>query len=550
MHQPALAEAPGLPRDSVRGMRVLIIDDEPINCTLLCSMLSEAGFTQLEAITNSRESIVAFRTWRPDIILLDLMMPWLDGFGVMEKLAAELPSGEFLPIMVLTADVNEATRKRALAAGAADFLTKPFNRTECTLRISNLLTTRRAHLQLATQNEVLEQRVKERTAALEDALAELRAAQQQIVQRERLSALGAMVTGIAHDFNNSLAHILGCGERLQHEVRAQGVAGPIAENTQNIVTAALDAAEHVGRLRNFHRPAAPGETRQPVALAGIVEQAVEFTRPRWEAESHARAAPIDIHCDCPTTPPILGNAPELREMLTNLIFNAVDALPQGGGITVRTRSLGECVVLEVADAGTGMSEEVRRRCLEPFFTTKGERAAGLGLAMVYGIVQRHDATIVIDSSLGRGSRFTITFPADRSGLAAPPPAPVQPAHPLRILVVDDQPVLCEILAETLARDWHNVATASHGRAALEKFGFGNFDLVITDKAMPEMNGDQLAAAVKSRAPETRVIMLTGFGELPAGDDAVSEFIDLVLTKPATGAALRHAIAKVMNGAVR
>jgi signal transduction histidine kinase len=531
-------------------MRILIIDDEPINCTLLDRLLIEEGFSRLESITDPREALLAIRTWRPDVILLDLMMPWLDGFGVLKQLAAELGPGEFLPVMVLTADVTEATRKRALAAGATDFLSKPFDRTECVLRITNLLATRRAHLQLAAQNEILEQRVKERTVALEDALAELRSAQQQIVQRERLSALGAMVTGVAHDFNNSLAHILGCGERLQHEVRAQGVFGPIAENAQTIVSVALDAAEQVGQLSNFHRPAAPGETRQPIVLAEIVGQAVEFTRPRWEAESHARAAPIDIHRDCAATPPISGNASELREMLTNLIFNAVDALPQGGGITLCTRVAGECVVLEVRDTGTGMSEEVRRRCLEPFFTTKGERASGLGLAMVYGIVQRHEGSIVIDSGLGRGTRFIITFPADHSGLAALPAAPAQPAHSLRILVVDDQPVLCEILAETLARDWHEVTTASHGRSAIEKFGFGNFDLVITDKAMPEMNGDQLAAAVKSRAPETRVIMLTGFGDLAAGDEGVSEFIDLVLTKPATGAALRGAIAKVMSRAAR
>jgi signal transduction histidine kinase len=548
MHQTALAEVPTVPRDTLRGMRVLIIDDEPTNCTLLRHLLTEGGFTCLELLTDSRKALNAIRTWRPDVILLDLMMPWLDGFGVMQQLAAEIDPGEFLPVMVLTADNSEVTRKRALAAGATDFLTKPFDRTECVLRLTNLLATRRLHLQLAAQNEMLEQRVKERTAALEDALAELRTAQQHVVQRERLSALGSMVTGVAHDFNNSLAHILGFAERLQHEVRAPGIPGSMADCAQNIVTATLDATESVGRLSNFHRPASPGETRQPVVLGEIVEQAIEFTRPRWEAESHARAAPIDVHRDCAARTPIAGNAAELREMLTNLIFNAVDALPQGGGITVRTRTAGECLVLEVSDTGTGMTEEVRRRCLEPFFTTKGSRSSGLGLAMVYGIVQRHDGSIVIDSGLGRGTRFIITFPVDHSCAAAPPATPAQPAHPLRILVVDDQPVLCEILAETLARDWHEVTTANHGRTAIEKFGFGNFDLVITDKAMPEMNGDQLAAAVKSRAPETRVIMLTGFGDLNAGDEGVSEFIDCVLTKPATTATLRSAIAKVMSRA--
>ena len=534
-------------RDALRAMRVLIIDDETVNCALLQSLLAAEGFSQLEALTDPREALLAVRTWHPDLILLDLMMPWLDGFDVMKQIAAELRPGDFLPIMVLTADISDATRQRALADGATDFLTKPFGRLDCVLRITNLLATRHAHLQLTAQNELLDQRVKERTAALEDALAELRTAQQHIVQRERLSALGSMVTGIAHDFNNSLAVILGNGERLQREVRAHGVAGPFPDIAQTIVTAALDAADTVARLRDFQRPASPGEIRVPVALDEIIEQAVEFTRPRWQAESLGRGAPIDVHREGDAIPPIAGSAAELRDALTNLIFNAIDAMPQGGGITLRTRAAGDRVIVEVIDHGIGMTEEVRRRCFEPFFTTKGDHGSGLGLSMVYGIIQRHDGAIQIESSPGRGARVTLSFPADRSGLRALPAEPAQPSRSLKILVVDDQSVLTELLAEMLTRDWHQVTVASDGCEALEKFGFGDFDVVITDKAMPTMNGDQLAAAVKARAPETRVIMLTGFGDLTHGDEGVSEFIDHILTKPATNAELRAAIASVMTG---
>ena len=303
-------EAALLQRDALRAMRLLIVDDEPVNCALLQSLLVEDGFTQIETLTDSRETLLAIRTWHPDLILLDLMMPWLDGFAVMQQVTAELRAGEFLPIMILTADITDATRQRALAAGAADFLTKPFTRLDCILRISNLLATRHAHLQLAAQNDLLDQRVKERTAALEDALAELRTAQQHIVQRERLSALGSMVTGIAHDFNNALAVILGNGERLQREVRAHGVTGPFPDIAQTIVTAALDAADTVGRLRDFQRPATAGETRAPVALDEIIEQAVEFTRPRWQAESLGRGAPIDVHRESESVPPIAGSVSE------------------------------------------------------------------------------------------------------------------------------------------------------------------------------------------------------------------------------------------------
>jgi len=382
-------------------------------------------------------------------------------------------------------------------------------------------------------------------AELESSLAELKATQQQVVQQERLRALGGMVTGVAHDFNNALSTILGFAELLLQECRRHPSGSDFADYGQTIVTASLDAAEIVNRLREFHRPAEPGETHTPLPLNAIVEQAVVFTRPRWAAESHARGTPVEVLTDLGTIPPMRGNGAELRELLTNVIFNAVDAMPQGGTITLRTRTVGSRVDLVVTDTGTGMSEEVRRRCLEPFFTTKGDRGSGLGLSMVYGIVERHDGTVSVESFPGRGSSFVFTFPSDTSGVMTPTPELAQSVRPLRILVVDDQPVQCELLSHALKRDWHTVAVAGGGQEALEKFEREEFDLVITDQAMPGMNGDQLAVAVKSREPETRVIMLTGFGALAHDPEAQSEFVDLVLAKPATLAELRAAIAQVM-----
>ena len=382
-------------------------------------------------------------------------------------------------------------------------------------------------------------------ADLERSLAELRATQQQVVQQERLRALGGMVTGVAHDFNNALSTILGYAEMLQHECRHHPAGVDFAEHVQTIVTAALDAAEIVSRLREFHRPTEPGESRSPLPLNAIIEQAVAFTRPRWAAEAHARGMPIEIVNDLGVIPPIAGNGTELREMLTNLIFNAIDAMPQGGTITLRTRHRGNEVELVVSDTGVGMTEEVRRRCLEPFFTTKGERGSGLGLSMVYGIVERHNGTMNVESRLGHGSTFRFTFPEDTSGAVSVAPVEADIGRPLRILVVDDQPVQCELISHALQRDWHTIAVASNGREALQLFERNEFDLVITDKAMPGMNGDQLAVAIKSREPDTRVIMLTGFGAALDDPESQSEFVDLVLAKPASLAELRAAIAKVM-----
>jgi PAS domain S-box-containing protein len=379
---------------------------------------------------------------------------------------------------------------------------------------------------------------------LERSLAELRATQQQVVQQERLRALGGMVTGVAHDFKNSLSLILGYAEILQHECRKHAASSDFVDYVQTIITASLDAAEIVNRLREFHRPAEPGETQLPLPLNAIIGQAVAFTRPRWSAESIARGMPIEVITNLSPIPPVRGNASELREMLTNLIFNAVDAMPQGGAIALRTRVVGERVELSVKDNGIGMNEEVRQHCLEPFFTTKGDAGSGLGLSTVYGIIERHGGTVTVESWPGRGSSFKISFPSDTSVAIAAEPAPAPGVRPLRILVVDDQPVQCELASHALQRDWHTVDVASNGREALQLFDRREFDLVITDKVMPEMNGDQLAFAVKSREPDTKVIMLTGFGGLTEGEHQ-SEFVDLTLAKPASLAELRAAIARVM-----
>jgi signal transduction histidine kinase len=386
----------------LKSMRILVVDDEPLNVALLQGLLDDEGFVSVLGTTDSRRALPLYCEFRPDLVLLDLMMPHIDGFAILQQLAAVRSADEFVPVMVLTADVTESAKKRALAAGATDFLIKPFDRTEAVLRITNLLRTRSVHAALAAQNEILEQKVLDRTAALQATLEELRATQQQIVQKERLSALGEMVTGIAHDFNNSLALILGYGELLQQECRRLGTSNSMTDYAQTIISASLDAAETVNRMREFHRPVEADESRTPVLLGSIIEQAVTFTRLRWESQSRARGLPIEVQTALAEMGPIAGHAAELREMLTNLIFNAVDAMPQGGTITLSAREAGGEAVLEVADTGTGMSEETRRRCLEPFFTTKGERGSGLGLAMVYGTVERHGGTVDIESSLGRG----------------------------------------------------------------------------------------------------------------------------------------------------
>jgi len=245
-------------------------------------------------------------------------------------------------------------------------------------------------------------------------------------------------------------------------------------------------------------------------------------------------------------PSVLGIDSELREALTNLIFNAVDAMPDGGALTLRTRlgrpggtgNLSGRAMLEVEDNGMGMDEATRQRCLEPFFTTKGERGTGLGLAMVYGVVQRHGADIEIESAVGRGTtvRLSLTTvdPRERVfSVAAPPPTPVRA---LRLLLVDDDPVVLQSFSDTLGRDGHEVTVAPGGAAGIEAFNSARqaghpFDAVITDLGMPYIDGRQVASEVKARSPRTPVIMLTGWGRPTATGDGVPPHVDWILTKP-------------------
>ncbi len=370
---------------------------------------------------------------------------------------------------------------------------------------------------------------------------QLHATQQQLVQTERLRTLGALVQGMAHDFGNALAHIVGHAELLQLRSRDKSIDRIFHASASKITTSALEAAQLVERLRDFHGAPSAHDRRESVSVEKLIEQAIEFSRPRWQSESHARGTPIEIATDIAEVAPISGNLSELRDLLTALLFNAIEAMPQGGRISIRTQLWGRRVEVSLTDAGVGMHDEVRRRCFEPFFTTKGSHNAGLGLAMVYGAIERNNGTIEIESHRGRGTTVRFTLPIDPAPAPDLPAEESRPVKPLHILVVDDEAEQGELLALMLGHDWHKVETATDGHEAMKRFEREHFDLVITDKAMPGMNGDQLAVAVKGREPRTKVIMLTGFGSGEENGEEFSEFLDLVVAKPVNGARLRNAI---------
>jgi signal transduction histidine kinase len=525
----------------LRQSKVLIVDDEPSNVRLLERILELNGRPAVRGIHDPRQTLSAVLEFEPDIVLLDLHMPHLDGFAVMELLKSVIPADAYLPILILTADITAETKKRAFLAGAKDFVTKPLDHSEVVLRMKNLIENRFLHRELQEQNLLLEQQVRIRTSQLEQTLSQLRSTQEQIVKQERLRALGMMAGGIAHDFNNALTMMLGYGELLLPHLREHA---PDKERgyLAHMISAAQDARHVVSRLREFYRPRGAEDVRVSVDLNGVVEQAISLTSPKWKGERRAEGVQISMVTDLKVIPPVAGSAADLREVLTNFIFNAVDAMPVGGTIHIATRMQDERVCVSVSDTGTGMTDEERQRCLEPFFTTKGDHGTGLGLSVVYGIVQRHGGTVEIASKKGEGATFTVVLPATS-------PTEVSLAEPetlifsaLRVLVVDDQDIICELIAEYLRVDGHSPVTANNGREALERFCAEPFDLIITDQSMPGLNGVQLAAEVKKHTPSARVILLTGFGDEMQAAGELPEGVDLVLSKPVSAAELRRAVA--------
>ncbi len=540
------------PVDLRKSTRILIIDDEERSALLLARIVENAGYAICITITDPSIAIERFTQIAPDLVLLDLHMRPVSGLDVLAAINGLLQPRLRPPVLVLTGDTTPQAKHEALAAGATDFLSKPLDHAEVLLRIKHMLDARALYQKCQIYSQGLELLVEERTAelqkqasALEKKLSELRETQHQVIQQERTRALGTMASGIAHDLNNGLSLILGYGDMLLLEEEKFPPGSKERSYLEQVVSAGRDNAQMVNRLREFYRPCAVREDRQAVDLNEIVTQAISLTAPRWRSEAEAGGTSIRIKNDPGKIPLVAGAPAELREVLTNLIFNAVEAMPCGGSIRFQTRRRDGFVRLAVTDSGIGMTEDTRRRCLEPFYTTKGDGGSGLGLAMSYGIIRRHGGTIHVESCLNQGTTFVINLPIPNEPIAPTVRGVQKTVRPLRVLVVDDHEGIREIVSAYLAEDRHIVETAGSAREAMEKFRAHQFDLVITDRAMPEINGDELAATIKRISPHKPVIMLTGFSDLTNDLGAPAENVDVMISKPARLDDLRKAILEAM-----
>jgi PAS domain S-box-containing protein len=361
--------------------------------------------------------------------------------------------------------------------------------------------------------------------------------EERFLQSEKLKALGEMAGGVAHDFNNLLAAILGRAQLMKLSLTTHGEkdrrlsSKGLLHGLEVIERAASDAAETVRRIQEFTRTKSEKKFVQ-INLNQLVKEVLELTRPRWKDESESRGIKFTVKEELKADLPVAGIPSELREVLINLVINALDAMPSGGELSIRTETDGNTNCLSVSDTGIGIPKELQRKIFDPFLTTKGPKSSGLGLSVSYGIIERHSGEILLSSREGERTTFLVKLPtAGESKIETAQEKPPQKSEKASILVVDDEPEIRSSLSEILSLEGHSVTVAKDGKEGLSAFQSDKFDLVLTDLGMPGMSGWQLAKEIKTLSPHTPVAIITGWGLQPDPQQMKETGVDLFIAKP-------------------
>ena len=364
-------------------------------------------------------------------------------------------------------------------------------------------------------------------------IAEQERIREQFSQVEKMSALGELASGVAHDFNNTLAGILGRAQLMLRKT-----TDPEIERGLNIIIkTAEDGSNTVKRIQDFARQRRDHDF-VPLAVDQLLMDVNEITRPRWKDRAQAANVHISLDLQVHSDAWVMGHPSELREVLVNMIFNAVDAMPEGGRLTLSATERKNAVEIAVSDTGIGMSPEVRSRVFDPFFTTKGKAGMGLGLAVCYGIIQRHQGTIEVESEVGKGTAFRLRLPT----AAIKPEANVQAEihshltlvpspHSHRILIVDDEESVRDVLRDVLNAEGYEVSEAANADDALKILNTADFKAIFTDVGMPGMSGWELARAIREQDTKIPIAVITGWGEAVGSVDQQEAKVDWVVTKP-------------------
>ncbi|MEN6438134.1 MAG: ATP-binding protein [Syntrophobacter sp.] len=365
---------------------------------------------------------------------------------------------------------------------------------------------------------------------------------EKIIQSEKLAALGTMAGGVSHDFNNLLMAILGHIQLVLPQVQDE----EIRRRLQNIEKAVYDGSNTVRRLQRFtEREREPQAAAASVDINEAIKDVVELTRPRWKNFMERSGFRIDLQLELAPQCLAAINASDLREIITNLLLNAIDAMPQGGTLTFHSRCENEFVVLEISDTGIGMSKEIAEKIFDPFFTTKGIGNSGLGLSVSWSLLGRYGGDIQVKSRPGKGTTFVIKLTRAEALKAASGVKGAEGTSSYRLLLVEDDPEILNILRDMLRLKGHRVVALSDGEKALELIESSHFDLVLTDLGMPVVSGWEIAKRTKAKDPKTPVVMITGWGGQYEDENLESRGVDLMLAKPLSWDKLLGSIEKML-----
>jgi len=469
-----------------------------------------------------------------DAILCDHHLP---GFESSHALSIAQERGIDFPFLLVSGAIGEMGVLAAMKAGAHDYIPK-----NDLFRLVPALQRELREAEIRREKRWADERLRESNEELRNAVETLTHTQNHLARVERLRAMGQIASGVAHDFNNGLTKILGIAEILLDRCPDE------RDVLEDLFSVVRDSSNVVQRLRSFYGNSPSACDAASVDLAALVERSIELTRPKWSVEGELTPRRISVEANLNPVSTTLANESEVREVFTNLIFNACDAMPEGGVITVTTREVDSFVLAEIRDTGVGMNAETLRRCCEPFYTTKGENGTGLGLGLADSVLKRYGGRLEIVSELNHGTTVSLFLPIEPAELD---PGASQDAdaaetigsRPCRVLIVDDDPLVNKLFRRLLEIDGHCVTSAQSGAEALEHMTTESFDVVITDRVMPIMNGDELSRSLKRLDPDLPVIMSTGYANA-SDESGFPDSIDYMLPKPFDRSSLRNVLSQL------
>ena len=519
--------------------QILIADDEPMNVSLLEAMLSTEAY-EIHRAYDGLEAVEAATKLLPDIILLDIMMPEMDGYQVSRKLKND-PLTQHIPIVLITALDGVEDKVEGLEAGADDFLSKPLERTELMARVNSLLKVKAYHDHLRNYQKELEAEVDRRTEKLAAELVRRKEAEAQLIQAQKMEAIGTLAGGIAHDFNNILASIMGYTELAILDVEKNT---EMHDYLQGVMVAGNRAKDLVRQILTFSRQT---EKRlQPLPLDYVLKETFKLLRASLPST-------IELRQQVNSQATVMADSTQIHQLVMNLCTNAAGAMEEKGGIlTVGLSDYqidepvpggpshlapGAYVQLTVSDTGHGMPPEIIGRIFDPFFTTKEEgKGTGIGLSAVHGIVKGHEGEITVESEPGKGSVFTVYLPTiEKDKMEKEKMTDIKPANNETILFVDDEQTLVEIGQQMLTRLGYQVHTCTGSTEALEVFKtqHDKFDLVVCDMTMPQMTGEELAGRIRDIRPNMPIVLCTGYHDRISENTAEEMGVSAFMLKPLT-----------------